>query len=134
MAFAIEVIYTLPPGLIWQIEDPFARAFSLGMIMITLIHLTTVRAIHLAQGVAGLSGVAVIIFAMNTLYWVKTGNWIGLAISTVCALGGLGYSLVAMISNNKLHRATAEGSVAAQAADAAKSRFLAQMSHECARH
>lgn len=130
MVFTVEVAYCLPPAIIWQMTDSNAKAFALGMIMMTIIHLTTVRAIFLPQGIAGFAGLAVAVTVGNTLFWLGAGDLAGLAVSTICAVAGLAYALTAMISNNHLHRATAEGSAAAQQADAAKSRFLAQMSHE----
>jgi len=128
--FVMELVYVTSAGLIWQLQVPHAQALSLGLLLMTLIHLTTVRAIHLPFGLAGIAGVAVAVLVSNTAYWVGGGDWIGLALSTIGAVGGLSYTLTAMISNNRLHRATAEGRTTAQAADAAKSRFLAQMSHE----
>lgn len=130
MVFTVEIAYCLPPAVIWQMTDDNAKAFALGMIMMTIIHLTTVRAIYLPQGLAGFAGLAVAVTVGNTLFWLGAGDLAGLAVSSICAVAGLAYALTAMISNNRLHRATAEGSAAAQQADAAKSRFLAQMSHE----
>ncbi len=126
----MELSYAVPAGIIWQSSAPYAKAFALGMIMTTLIHLTTVRAIHLAFGFAGFAAVLITVLMSNLVFWVKMDDWWGLAVSTVCAAGGLGYTLTAMLSNNRLHRATADGRTAAQAADMAKGRFLAQMSHE----
>jgi two-component system, sensor histidine kinase len=130
MVFAVEVAYCLPAAMIWQMNDPYAKAFALGMVMMTIIHLTTVRAISLPQGLAGFAGLSASIVIGNTVFWLGIPDLAGLTVSTICAAAGLAYSLTAMISNNHLHRATAEGSAAAQQADAAKSRFLAQMSHE----
>lgn len=130
MVFAVEVAYCLPAAMIWQLNDPYAKAFALGMVMMTIIHLTTVRAIFLPQGLAGFAGLAACVVVGNSLFWLGIADLAGLTVSTICAAAGLAYSLTAMISNNHLHRATAEGSAAAQQADAAKSRFLAQMSHE----
>jgi two-component system, sensor histidine kinase len=130
MVFGVELAYCLPPAMIWQMSEPYPKAFALGMITITMIHLTTVRAIFLPQGLAGFLGLAVAVVVGNTVFWLGVGDLAGLAVSTICASAGLAYTLTAMVSNNHLHRATAEGSAAAKAADAAKSRFLAQMSHE----
>ncbi len=130
MVVALEIAYALPAGLIWQLDDPSAKAFALGMIMMTIIHLTTVRAIYLPHGFAGFAGLAATVAVSNTAYWLGLADLAGLAVSSAAAAAGVGYGVTAMISNHRLHRATAEGRAAAQHADAAKSRFLAQMSHE----
>jgi signal transduction histidine kinase/CheY-like chemotaxis protein len=130
MVFALEVAYCLPAGMIWQLTDPSAKAYALGMIMMTIIHLTTVRAIYLPHGFAGFLGLALTVAVSNATYWAGLGDIGALAVSSVCAAAGVGYGITAMISNNRLHRATAQDRLSAQQADAAKSRFLAQMSHE----
>ena len=126
----MEGCFTLAAGLVWQVDDPYAKAFAVGMIMVTMLHLTTVRSIHLPYGLCGIATVIAVSLAANTLYWAHKDGWTGLAISTACAFGGFAYSMVAMLSNHDLHRRTAEGEAHARAADAAKGRFLAQMSHE----
>jgi two-component system, sensor histidine kinase len=130
MVFALEIAYCLPAGMIWQMTDASAKAYALGMIMMTIIHLTTVRAIYLPLGLAGFGGLALTVAASNAIYWIGMGDLAGLAVSSICAAAGVGYGVTAMISNHHLHRATAQGYLSAQQADAAKSRFLAQMSHE----
>ncbi len=130
MVLALEVAYCLPAGMIWQLEDPSAKAYALGMIMMTLIHLTTVRAIYLPHGITGFAGLGATVAVSNAAYWLGRGDMMGLAVSSICAAASVGYGITAMISNHQLHRATALGRAAAQQADAAKSRFLAQMSHE----
>jgi len=74
--------------------------------------------------------VATVVLVFNTAHWAGMGNWIGLAISTMTALAGLAYAIIAMVSNHRLHRAGAEAAAAARAANVAKGRFLAQISHE----
>ena len=129
--FAMEFAFALPAALIWQIEDVYAKAFAVGMLMTTLLHVVTARAIDLPSGLAGIAGVALCVVVGNTLYWVGLNDlWPGLALSTVGMVAGLGYSLTALVSNNRLHRDAALGHAAALAGDRAKSRFLAQMSHE----
>ena len=130
LVFVLEVAYCLPAGMIWQLEDPFAKAYALGMIMMAVIHLTTVRAIYLPHAITGFAALAATVAVSNSAYWLGLGDVAGLAVSSICAAAGVGYGVTAMISNHHLHRASAEGRVAAQQADAAKSRFLAQLSHE----
>jgi CheY-like chemotaxis protein len=51
-------------------------------------------------------------------------------VSTTTALVAVSYAAIAMVSNNRLHRAGSEAASAARAANVAKGRFLAQISHE----
>ncbi len=117
-------------GLVWMQDDPYAKAIAIGIIMSSLLHLCSVRSIHLALGVIGMATVATVALVFNTLHWVGLGNWTGLAVSTTTALVALGYAAIAMVSNNRLHRSGAEAAAAARAANVAKGRFLAQISHE----
>lgn len=128
--FTLEVCFVLPPALMWHLDDPFVKALAVGMAAGTMMHIATVRAIHLPMGLSGAAAIWSIVLTTNALYWVPAGDWTALAVSTVCALAGLGYFLSAMLSNHSLHRETATSWAEAMAANSAKSRFLAQMSHE----
>lgn len=117
-------------GLVWLHEDPYAKSVAVGIVMGSLLHLCSVRSIHLALGVIGMATVTAVVLIFNSLHWIALGNWVGLAISTVTALVALAYAAIAMVSNNRLHRAGADAAAAARAANVAKGRFLAQISHE----
>jgi signal transduction histidine kinase/CheY-like chemotaxis protein len=132
-------IFTLVPmeaaiisaaGLVWMQDDPYAKAIAVGIIMGALLHLSTVRSIHLTLGCVGMVTAAVVTFVFNTYHWVTLGNWIGLAISSVTVLAAFIYAMTAMISNHRLHRTGVEAAMAARAANVAQGRFLAQISHE----
>lgn len=126
----VEAAYMAAAGLVWQDDDAFSKAFATGMAAMTLMHLATVRAIHLPSGLAGLTGAALAALVANTLYWLEREDLVGLAMSTTAAFGALAYTLTAMLSNHRLHRSMAAEEAAARAAKEAKSLFLAQMSHE----
>ncbi|MBA3909291.1 MAG: hybrid sensor histidine kinase/response regulator [Rhodobacter sp.] len=117
-------------GLVWMNENPHAKALAAGIAMTTLLQLSTVRAIHLPYGIAGLLAVAVVVTGVSLVHWIDKQSMLGFAVSMAAAFGALAYALTAMWSNHGLHRASAQGAAAARASDAAKSLFLAQMSHE----
>lgn len=117
-------------GLVWMQDDPYAKSIAIGMVMGSLLHLCSVRSIHLLLGIVGMSTVALVVAAFNTFYWIQAGNWIGLSVSTLIATVAIGYAATAMVSNHRLHRAGAQAAAAAKAANVAKGRFLAQISHE----
>jgi signal transduction histidine kinase/CheY-like chemotaxis protein len=126
----MELAYTLPPVLIWQLEHPFAKAIAIGAVTMTLLQLTTVRAIHLPYGLMGWGVVAAVTLIGNAVYWADAGDVQGLVLSSFAALGAVGYTFTAMASNHELHTELMRRGKAAEAANDAKSRFLAQMSHE----
>jgi signal transduction histidine kinase/CheY-like chemotaxis protein len=128
--FLMEVMFVLPCAMIWQMEKNYGQTFAIGLVLSSLMQIATVRSIHLPFGLASLAGATFVILFGNAIYWINQDDWIGLLISNIGALGGLGYTLTVLISNNRLHRSSAADRSAALAGDRAKSRFLAQMSHE----
>lgn len=117
-------------GLVWMQDDPYAKSIAIGIVMGSLLHLCSVRSIHLALGVVGMLTVSVVVCVFNTVHWIGQDNWVGLAVSTATAVVAIGYAATAMVSNHQLHRGGAEAAASAKAANVAKGRFLAQISHE----
>ena len=130
LGFLTEIAYILPPAMVWHLESPYAKAFSVGMIVTGIMHVTTVRAIHLPVGVLGLLAIVGVTLTYNSLYWLDQSDFPGLGFSTVPILAALGYGFGTLLQTHKLHRKAAADRVEAQAANAAKTRFLAQISHE----
>jgi signal transduction histidine kinase/ActR/RegA family two-component response regulator len=128
--FAVEVAYSLPATLIWHSDLPYCRAFAVGLAMAALMSMASTRSIHIPFGIAGLLGVALPVFIGNTVFWLPSGDYVGLLVSTLCMAAVIGYTLIVMLSNHRMHLASAADKSAALAAERAKSRFLAQMSHE----
>ncbi len=125
-----QALYCAVPVLCWQLPDPMAKSYAIGMTMASLIHITTVRTVHLPLALTG-TGVTTLAAALgNSWYWLESGHTIGLLISTLCIVAAAYFALVTMVSVHRLHDETLRESIAARAADQAKSRFLAQMSHE----
>lgn len=125
-----ELAFASAAGLVWMHDAPYSKALAVGMIMSALLHLSAVRSIHLPTGLCGLAAVALAVIVFNTLYWIGQENPLGLALAAVAAFCGLAYTFIAMLSNNRLHRAMRAQEARAIRADAAKSRFLAVLSHE----
>ena len=117
-------------GLLWLQDDPYAKAIAVGIVMGSLLHLTSVRSIHLPLGIVGLISAGTVVFGFNGWHWLSMQSWIGFSLSTLTILVTFGYTATAMISNNRLHRAGVEAAAAARASNVAKGRFLAQISHE----
>lgn len=117
-------------GLLWLQDDPYAKAIAVGIVMGSLLHLSSVRSIHLTLGVIGMVTAAAVVLIFNSYHWMLQDNWAGLAVSTITVIVAMGYAFTAMVSNNRLHRAGMDAAGAARAANAAQGRFLAQISHE----
>ena len=128
--FLLELAFSVLPATMWHVEGPYMKAFAVGLAVTSIMHVSTVRAIHLAMGLTGFAAIGLAALTSNALLWINKGDMASLAFTSVCAIVGLGYALGAIISNNRLHRDTARGWAEAQAANAAKGTFLAQMSHE----
>lgn len=130
LGFLTEIAFILPPAMIWHVDSAYAKAFAVGMIVTGMMHVTTVRAIHLPVGVLGLLAIVGVSLAFNSFYWVQIKDYVSLGYSTVTVLAAVGYGFGALLQTHALHREAAADRAEADAANAAKSRFLAQVSHE----
>jgi len=128
--FLLEACFVLSAGVMWHMQDPYVKALAVGLAVTTMMHVATVRAIHLPTGLSAAAAIWVTVLTSNTLYWVAQSDWTTLAVTTFCALITLGYFISVLVSNHRLHRETSAGWAEALEANAAKTRFLAQMSHE----
>lgn len=128
--FLTETSYTLCCALIWQQDTEFAKAAAAGLLSMTLFQLSTVRAIHMPFGIAGMTAATLAALIGNGFYWLEKQDWLGFAASTVALLAAISYGLGAMRSNHALHVEISSRGIRADAANRAKGHFLAQMSHE----
>ena len=129
MALA-SALYAGAAGLVWQVDSSFSKAFAVIVIMAGLMHLSTVRSIHLPIGIAGLAGMSGAALVANALYWLRVGDFTALGISTAACFAVFAYGLTALLSNHHLHRSMMAGERTAQAAEEAKGLFLSRLSHE----
>ncbi len=125
-----QIAYMTIPALIWQNPDPIAKAFAIGMFLINLVHLSTIRTVHFPLAFVALVPATLISVSGNSYFWIRQGNWTGLGISTVCVIAIAYFVHLMMTTVHGLHQEMFQNQLAAQAANEAKSRFLAQMSHE----
>lgn len=125
-----QVTFMVVPGLIWQDPDDFAKAFAVGLFLVNLVHLSTLRTVHLPLALIELVTATALGLFANSWFWLREGDLAGLAISTVCVLATAYFTLMAMTTVHQLHDEMLRDRQAAEGANDAKSRFLAQMSHE----
>jgi signal transduction histidine kinase len=126
----MECVISVNCGLIWLAPNAYGQPFSVGLIALSIIQLTTLRTIHLPFGLCGLAVICLGMVSIAAIDFVPGGQWIEFAMATTAILGGNAYCAMTMVASHSLHHASAMGKVDAQAANAAKERFLAQMSHE----
>ena len=117
-------------ALVWQNPDGFAKSFAIGVFLVNMVHLSTVRAVHLPLTFVSLITDTIIAAIANSYFWIMAENWPGLAISSFCLAAVLCFVLVTIGAVHGLYAEMSRGRRVAEAANVAKSRFLAQMSHE----
>lgn len=125
-----EVNFTLVAVVVFHDDNPFAKAYAAGAVTLTMLQLASLRAIHLPYALWGFLGVFTVTVAGVVNFWWGMGDSFGFIANLVAVVAAAYFMLVIMRSNHSLHDGMARGRAAAQAADEAKSRFLAQMSHE----
>ena len=125
-----QVVYGTISALVWQNPDSFAKSLAVGIFLINLVHLSTVRTVHLPLTFVSLATATIIAGIGNTYFWITAGNMTGLLISTFCLMAVIYFVLVTITAVHGLYSAMSRGRQVAEAATVAKSRFLAQMSHE----
>jgi signal transduction histidine kinase len=130
LVFVAEASFALPPALLWHLGDPLVKALAMGIVAGSMMHLLTVRAIHLPSGLAAALAVGIMIYVSNAWFWIAQGDFRGLALTTAIVTVWVGYCVSALRSNHGLNRDMAIAARRAAEADAAKGRFLAQVSHE----
>lgn len=122
--------YSVPVALVWA-DDGRAQLF-LGACAFfgALMHVSLIRAAHLPVGGLCLLANLLPVLLANSLMWVDLGDLPLLAFSTVAVLGLALFAWGTMMANNAMQLRIVEALARAEAASAAKSRFLATMSHE----
>lgn len=130
MIAVAEGCYTAQAGLLWQHDSPYAKALATGLVTLTLLQLASVRAIHLPHAMIGwLTTLVFAIAAVLVEAFIDSPDAPS-AVPLICIAGAAWFVLTTMRSNHGMHDAMTRDRQAAQAADRAKSRFLAQISHE----
>jgi len=125
-----EAGFMTQAALLWQIDNAYAMAMATALVPLTLLQLSALRTIHMPYAFAGLITVTVISAAAVILHWLDHTAAAALFLPLVAVAATSWFALGTMLSNHRLHDDMARTARAAQAADRAKSRFLAQMSHE----
>ena len=128
--FLVEITFVLPAGIMWHLADPFAKSLAIGLAASAMMHLSTMRSIHLPQGLSGGAALGIVVLVSNTTFWARQADWLALGLSSLCAVTTLGYFLMATILNHNVHREAAASHRATKEAAAAKDRLLATISHE----
>ena len=130
VAAASQAFFCVIAVLCWQLPDPLARAFALGSLTILLVERTTMNPQHLPLALVGAATILLTAFLANGWYGLHEGKLAGLVVSSAAIAAGGYFALRTILSAHRTLGEILRERAAAQAADQAKSRFLAQMSHE----
>lgn len=125
-----EAAYMTLVALLWQMDDAYAKALATGLAALTMMQLAVLRSVHLPYAQVGLLTTVLIAGVAVLAEWHPARGFGGLAIQFVAVGGAAVFVQMTIRSNHRLHTQMAADRSAAQAADRAKSRFLAQISHE----
>ena len=125
-----QISYMMIPALVWQVDDPYAKALAVGFFLVNVIHLSTIRTVHFPLAAITLVPATIISLAADIWFWLGAGHMIGLGISIGCVVATVYFVAIMMTTVHELHQQMFRDQQAAEAANEAKSRFLAQMSHE----
>lgn len=130
-AYALsQLFYLIVPAMVWQFDDPMAKAVALGISMVNLIHIATIRSVHMPLAMTNLATATLVSLGAIVWYWEQEASWSLLMLSTFCLLALTYFVLLTLGIVHRLYRDLARDRRAAEVANEAKSRFLAQMSHE----
>ena len=130
VAAASQAFFCVIAVLCWQLPDPLARAFALGSLTILLVERTTMNPQHLPLALLGAATILLTAFLANGWYGLHEGKLAGLVVSSAAIAAGGYFALRTILLAHRTLGEILRERAAAQAADQAKSRFLAQMSHE----
>ena len=126
----LSATFSLYPALSWLVDAPMAKAYALGLVLIALIHHSTLRNVHLPLSLTASAGTTIVAAATNTWLWLPEGQWRNLAATSVCLAAASYYAMLTILSMNRLQSDLMREREAARQANLAKTRFVAQLSHE----
>ena len=126
----LALAFTGFPAMGWLIDDPLAKSYSVGMMMIALIHHSTLRNVHLPLSISASITSSVVALGANALYWRQEGGQLPFVLTSLALVGTIYYAMIIIRSMYQLQADLTAEREAARMANLAKTRFLAQLSHE----
>ncbi|MEM0922237.1 MAG: ATP-binding protein, partial [Pseudomonadota bacterium] len=122
--------FALPSAFLWHHPDLAAKMLALCTVFGTLIHVALIRAAHLPMGFATVLPSLVILYGFCGIFLGPDGSIGSFFVSVLAITALLVYFVIALLENNRTKNELGEVSMIAEAANQAKSQFLASMSHE----
>lgn len=127
---ALSTSFTALPALCWLVDAPLAKAYALAMVLIALIHHSTLRNVHLPLSISASVGTTLVAVAANTTLWVQHGDWQQLGVTSLSLAGATYYAVLTILAMHRLQADLTREREVARHANLAKTRFVAQLSHE----
>lgn len=127
---ALSVAFTTFPALSWLVDEPLAKAYALGLVLVALIHHSTLRNVHLPLSASASAGATAVAVAFNAALWIGQDNWQELITTSLCLVAMSYYATLTISAMHRLHTDLLFEREAARKANFAKTRFVVQLSHE----
>ncbi len=122
--------FSLPGVLLWHRDEPFIQLAAVMSLVGALLNVSSARAADLWLGVlSGIPPAAALLWLSGQSFMI-TPLASGAVFATICVIVFVGYFGSALVQNHQVQTRLARASGHANAANAAKSRFLAAMSHQ----
>jgi signal transduction histidine kinase/CheY-like chemotaxis protein len=126
----LSTSFTAFPALSWLVDAPLAKAYALALVLIALIHHSTLRNVHRPLSSSASLGTSVVALGVNTWAWARVGDWETLAVTTLSLGAAIYYALLTIEAMHRLQADLRHEREVAAHANKAKTRFVAQLSHE----
>jgi two-component system, sensor histidine kinase len=122
--------FSVPGILLWHRDEPFIQLAAVMSLVGALLNVSSARAADLWLGI--LSGIppAAALLWLSGQAFLAAPLGAGAIFATVCVVVFVGYFGSALVQNHQVQTRLASASERANAENAAKSRFLAAMSHQ----
>ncbi|MEZ5794204.1 response regulator [Albidovulum sp.] len=123
-------VFVLGPVIVATNRDPMMEFIGLLALMAAMLHVTSVRSVHLPMGIVTAIPPVLGIFCVPLYRIYREGFDLAGGISLFAAAVLVGYFFAAIRASHRVHSDLVASSGQIRAASQAKSRFLAAMSHE----
>ncbi|MEL6477097.1 MAG: ATP-binding protein [Pseudomonadota bacterium] len=128
--FSGGLAFALPAFFLWRHPDLAAKLVAVCTVFGASIHVALIRAAHLPMGIATISPSLIILYSFSGIFLGPDGSLSSFLVSIAAITTLLVYVMIALLENHRTKNELSDVSKLAEAANQAKSQFLASMSHE----
>lgn len=125
-----NVSFVIPAALMLAAGPPLEAFLGMFYVFGSLLHITTVLAVHRRAAIMTLAAVIVPLTAASATAFATRGDYTFLWLTCLASLAVVAYTVSAILSTSTLHGDLAEAQRESERATEARERLLAVMSHE----